>query len=192
MALKLNLGCGDKRPEGFINVDKFGEPDIHHDLETFPWPWEDDSVEEVLLIHVLEHLGQQPDVYIGIIKELYRVCQADAVIRISVPHHRHDNFFADPTHVRVVTPFGLSLFSQALNQQWKEEGAANTPLGFYHNVDFDLVKTTVLPSQIWRNRYPEQENDAQLLMRESNIYNNLIEQFDIELKVIKPERSKST
>ena len=185
MALKLNLGCGEKRPEGFINVDKYGEPDVRHDLETFPWPWEDNSVDEVLMIHVLEHLGQQPDVYIGIFKELYRICQPDAVIRIAVPHHRHDNFFADPTHVRPVTAFGLSLFSQKLNRQWIEEGAANSPLGIYHEVDFEVAKVSMTPSQVWRNRYPEQVNDAQLLMRESNIYNNLIEQMDIELKVVK-------
>src|SRR6516162_1537826 len=57
--LKLNLGCGDKRIPGYINVDKFSNPDLKHDLETFPWPWPDDSVSEILLIHVLEHLGQE-------------------------------------------------------------------------------------------------------------------------------------
>ena len=56
--LKLNLGCGQHHREGYINVDKYGSPDILHDLETFPWPWRDNSVKEILLYHVLEHLGQ--------------------------------------------------------------------------------------------------------------------------------------
>jgi hypothetical protein len=191
VALKLNLGAGDKRPEGFVNVDMFGEPDVHHDLESFPWPWEESTVDEILMIHVLEHLGQQPSVFIGIMKELYRICEPDAVIRIAVPHHRHDNFFADPTHVRPVTSFGLSLFSQKANLEWQAAGAANSPLGLYHDVDFEIVKTTVTPSQIWRNRYPQQVDNVQLLARESNIYNNLIEQVDIELKVIKPGRASA-
>jgi predicted SAM-dependent methyltransferase len=60
--LRLNLGCGMRRLDGFVNVDKFGEPELRHDLETFPWPWPDDSVVEVLLNHVLEHLGHDPNV----------------------------------------------------------------------------------------------------------------------------------
>jgi hypothetical protein len=26
--LRLNLGCGAKRLEGYINIDKFGDPDL--------------------------------------------------------------------------------------------------------------------------------------------------------------------
>src|SRR5215467_8699044 len=96
-ALKLNLGCGEKRYPGYVNVDKHGTPDLVHDLETFPWPWDNDSVCEILLYHVLEHLGQQPSVFLGIMKEMYRVCQANARVFIVVPHFRHDLFFHDPT-----------------------------------------------------------------------------------------------
>ena len=70
--MKLNLGCGgDKRP-GWTNVDKYPEfaPDQVTDLEQLPWAWADDSVDEVMLRHVLEHLGATPDLYLGIIKEL--------------------------------------------------------------------------------------------------------------------------
>ena len=55
--LRLNLGCGAKHLEGYINVDKFGNPDVRLDLETFPWPWEDNSAIAIELRHVLEHLG---------------------------------------------------------------------------------------------------------------------------------------
>jgi hypothetical protein len=79
--LRLNLGCAMRRG-GFVNVDKFGEPELRHDLETFPWPWPDDSVVEVVLHHVLEHLGHDPNVDLGIMKEMDRVCQDSATIRI--------------------------------------------------------------------------------------------------------------
>ena len=189
MGIKLNLGCGERREEGYVNVDKFGEPDVKHDLEQFPWPWEDNSVEEVMMIHVLEHLGQLTEVYLGIIKELYRVCEPDATIRIAVPHYRHDNFAADPTHVRPITPLGMSLFSQRNNRTWIEQGASNSPLGIYNEVDFELVKTNLTPSQVWFNRYPNHRQDVNMLMRETKIYNNLIEQVDMELRVIKPAGS---
>ena len=63
--LRLNLGCGMNRLDGYVNVDRYGEPDLRHDLEVVPWPWPDDSVSEVLLKHVLEHLGRDPSVYLG-------------------------------------------------------------------------------------------------------------------------------
>jgi len=56
MGLKLNLGSGQHPQPGFVNVDKLGEPDLKCDLEVFPWPWPENSVSEILLIHVLEHL----------------------------------------------------------------------------------------------------------------------------------------
>ena len=85
-ALKLNLGSGQRPRPGYINVDKYGTPDVTHDLEAFPWPWPDDSVSEIVLCHVLEHLGFDANVYFAIMKEMYRVCQANARIHISVPH----------------------------------------------------------------------------------------------------------
>jgi hypothetical protein len=183
--LKLNLGCGENHYPGYVNVDKFGTPDVVHDLETFPWPWPDDAVSEIVLYHVLEHLGQQPAVYLGIMKEMYRVCQPDARIFIAVPHFRHDMFFHDPTHVRAVTPDGLALFSQKMNREWITRGKANSPLGLYLGIDFELVATNVTPSEHWFRLHPGHPVDMELLLNESALYNNLIEELKMELRVVK-------
>ena len=183
--IKLNLGCGENRIPGYLNVDKFGTPDLKHDLESFPWPWETNSVSEISLIHVLEHLGKETEVYFGIFKEMYRVCKHGSKIRIIVPHFRHQFFYDDPTHVRVVTPLGLQLFSKKQNQIWVKQGAANSTLGLYLNIDFELKQTVIKPSQDWFRLHPEQNVDINLLQQESSIYNNLIEQYDMTLEVIK-------
>ena len=67
--MRLNLGSGQHPQPGYINVDKFGSPDVRADLEQFPWPWPDSSVREIVLTHVLEHLGQSTDVFLGIVKQ---------------------------------------------------------------------------------------------------------------------------
>ena len=69
--MKLNLGCGSKILDGYTNVDKFDyyKPDVVHDLETFPYPFENNSVDEILISHVLEHIGQSPQIFLQIIKE---------------------------------------------------------------------------------------------------------------------------
>ncbi|MGO9922521.1 MAG: class I SAM-dependent methyltransferase [Isosphaeraceae bacterium] len=183
--LKLNLGCGAKRFPDFVNVDKVGDPDVKFDLETVPWPRPNDSVNEILLIHVLEHLGQDPKVYLAIFQEMYRVCQAGARIRIVVPHFRHDFFFSDPTHVRAVTPEGLSLFSKKANRHWIATRMANTPLGVHLDVDLELVSVKLKPSEHWFRLHPERPVDMNLLQNESALHNNLIEQLEMDLVVIK-------
>ena len=92
--LKLNLGSGPKRHEGFLNIDKekYFHPDILHDLETFPYPFENDQISEIKFHHVLEHLGQHPETFNKIMKEIFRICCNNALIEILVPHHRHEYF----------------------------------------------------------------------------------------------------
>lgn len=185
LALKLNLGCGLNKLDGFVNVDKHGDPDTRVDLEALPWPWYDGIVGEVVLNHVLEHLGRDPDVFIGIMKELYRVCQPDALIRIAVPHPRHDHFIGDPTHVRIVTPEVLSLFSKRLNLEWQKQRAANSPLALYHGVDFEIVDKRI----VLEPRYLEAlKSGAMTALRVDEALrelNNVASEIRVVLRVVK-------
>ena len=152
--MKLNLGCGQNRIEGYVNADREPavEPDVVMDLEEFPWPFEDNSVDEVVANHVLEHVGADANVFIGIMQELYRVCRPGALVHIAVPHPRHDNFVDDPTHVRAITPMTLSLFSKENCAKWKELGAANSPLAIYANVDFKLRQSNATVTEEFKDR----------------------------------------
>ena len=68
---KLNMGCGIQILQNHINVDmKKGKGvDIVHDLNVFPYPWKDNSIEFILFDNTLEHLDDIP----RIMKECNRI-----------------------------------------------------------------------------------------------------------------------
>lgn len=185
--MKLNLGCGRKRIEGWVNVDKHASlhPDQVVDLERFPWPWPDSSADEVLLSHVLEHLGQTPDVFIGVMKELWRVCSPGAQVHIHVPDPRHESFLGDPTHVRPVTLDTLALFSQAFNRQTVADGAANTPLGILHAIDFDIPVHEMVYDEPWRGRLARREISEEQASEAARMYLNVVSEHRFVMVAVK-------
>ena len=185
--MKLNLGCGMNKVDGFVNVDKFDtcNPDMVMDLEVFPWSFETDSVDEILLNHCLEHLGQDVDVFFGIVKELYRVCKAGAPIQINVPHPRHNDFINDPTHVRIITPEVLGLFSKKNCRHWAEIGASNSPLATYLDVDFEQRNAEVNVDKKYLDQFNDKKINQEELLELVNTKNNVGKEYRITLEVIK-------
>ena len=59
-AIKLHLGCGPFLLDGYINVDgdylKGKEGITNYDISKLPYPIPDNSVDEILSVHVIEHI----------------------------------------------------------------------------------------------------------------------------------------
>lgn len=183
--MKLNLGSGPNPVTGFLNVDKHGSPDMQCDLEVFPWPWATDSVDEILMHHSLEHMGESTDTFIGVMKELYRVCCHGAIVHIAVPHPRHDSFLDDPTHVRAITPELLGGFSKRLNRQSLKTKSANTTLALYHDVDFEIEGISYALDEPYATDFRAgriNNEEVQKLMRK---FNNVAAEWRMNLRVIK-------
>jgi SAM-dependent methyltransferase len=81
---KLNLGCGEDKKEGYINVDwqSSVQPDVVCDLNQPPYPFEDSSFDKILAHHVLEHLDKP----FTIMKELHRILKPGGKLIVRVPH----------------------------------------------------------------------------------------------------------
>lgn len=185
--MRLNLGCGHNKIAGFTNVDMFPEskPDLVCDLEELPWPWEDNSVTEVLFNHSLEHMGANSRIFLGIMKELYRISKNDALIRVNVPHPRHDHFINDPTHVRIITPELLNLFNKALNDEWKRIGAANSPFAHYLGVDFVVTQVELTLDEPFLSEYQSGEIDTEELSNLLKERNNVASEYRIQMRARK-------
>lgn len=176
--MKLNLGSGGKKHEGYVNVDNqpLEEPDVVCDLALARWPWEDNSVEEVIAAHILEHIGEG---FFHFMQELYRVCAPGALVRIAVPHPRSDLYLNDPTHVRPITPTMLIMFSRGQWEKLERTGKRLTPFWKYLNVDFELQT---------RMKFAYDEsvdpNDPELDWKIRHL-NNIVAEYQMDLKVIK-------
>jgi hypothetical protein len=186
--VKLNLGCGRRKLDGWLNADRspLCQPDQIVDLERTPWPWPDGTADEVMLSHVLEHLGATTAGYFAIIQELWRICRNGAAVTIVVPHPRHDDFLHDPTHVRAVTSEGLSMFSQALNREWLDKGLANSPLGIELGVDFTVRSTTHSLDEPWRSRFVAGELTKDDVKEAIQRHLNVVKETTIVLVAVKP------
>ena len=185
--LKLNLGSGFKRIDGFVNVDRFPDcnPDFVHDLEVCPYPFDGNSVDEIVMNHVLEHLGRTEKNFNEIIKEIYRICAHGAIVHIKVVHPRHEYFLGDPSHVRAITPMSMVSYDKRRNEIWVQKGSQNTPLGIIHGVNFVLLESkNILASDVQNalnNGLLAEKNLSEMILR----YNNIVEKVIMSLKVIK-------
>lgn len=81
---RVDLGCGTAKRPGFIGLDLFELPGVDHviDLTADPFPFEDDSVDEVFSAHFLEHIDEPNHVF----EEIGRVCRDGARIEVWTPY----------------------------------------------------------------------------------------------------------
>ncbi len=127
--------------------------------------------------------------FIGIMKEIYRVCAADAVVKIIVPHPRHDHFLGDPSHVRPIIMETMLLFSKEMNRKWELEDNSNTPFATYLDVDFEVLNAEYLLDPVWEKKISAEglslEVEKERMTEALRTHNNVVQQITIVLKAVK-------
>lgn len=124
--LKLDIGCGKNKQEGFTGVDaiKFPGVDVVFDIRKKRWPWKDNSVDEVYCSHVLEHLTNLNEKWerVHFFNELFRVLKPGGTCKLVIPHWCSNRYYGDPTHKEPFSEMGF----EYLVKSWRDSQAPHT------------------------------------------------------------------
>ncbi|MGZ5486382.1 MAG: class I SAM-dependent methyltransferase [Nitrososphaeraceae archaeon] len=130
----LNLGCGNDYKEGMINIDFYAKKtDIRHNLNNFPYPFDDNEFDRVLCMNIIEHLND----VVSVIEELHRISKNGADILMRVPHFRSACLYEDITHQHGFAWKTMDIFCQ--------QGEV---YGEYSNVRFEIIDRYYTPYKI--------------------------------------------
>lgn len=140
--MKINLGAGTDIQPGWTHVDMIDMPgiDVVHNLIKFPYPFEDNSADEIKAVDVIEHLPPYIGDEHGVIKfleECHRILKPGAELFIQTPGWKAEFLWIDPTHVR-----GFDIQSMDFFDPTKHYGKTT---GFYSKCKFE-VKAQELPN----------------------------------------------
>ena len=102
--VKLDIGCGPLLKPGWIGIDHTIYPNvIQHELEDYPWPLPDDSVDLALASHIAEHINRANCGFIKWMDEIWRVLKIEGQLMIAMPYAGSPGYWMDPTHVNGCT-----------------------------------------------------------------------------------------
>lgn len=143
--IKLELGCGKSKKDGYIGIDQLDLPgvdlvgDVMPCLQIFP----SDSVDEIYSKSFLEHV----DDLNGVISETIRVLKKDGIHDLYVPHFSNPYYYSDYTHKKF---FGLYTFHYFTNESKTRRKVPS----FYTNDKLIIISQKLIFTSPFIERWP--------------------------------------
>lgn len=133
----LDVGCGLNKYPGSIGIDRnpSSRADVICDLDRFPYPFADDSFEQVRAIHVIEHVAD----VVRSMEEFHRLLGPGGRVRIETPHYTDFSSFCDPTHRWHLNSYSFRYF-----------GEDHGGFGYYSACRFREISIEVTLLALWR------------------------------------------
>ena len=140
----LNAGCGrtaEKEKENGISNDTIYldirpdvGADIVHNMNSYPYPFNDNTFDEIILSHSIEHLDNAYDLF----EELHRIAKPNCLVRIITPHYTDWTYWRDPGHKLHFNSFSFDRFEVSHGHHFDTEKI------------FKITKINVRLQRLWR------------------------------------------
>lgn len=155
--MELLIGCGSTRDRRVrvdgrsvwsdlttLDYNDDHKPDVVHDLLQLPYPFGNDTFDEIHAYEVLEHTGAQGDWkwFFAQFSELWRILKPGGHLAATCPSFRSMWAWGDPSHTRVLTSGTLVFLSQ--EQYQRQIGkTAMSDFRFCYRADFEPVQPVI-------------------------------------------------
>jgi len=174
---KLNLGCGTDIRKDCINQDimVLNGVDVISDLSKYPYPFKDNTFNEIFAISVLEHLPQ----FVETMSELHRICAPGGSVYIRVPFWNSEITYIDPTHFRGFSERTFHFFDPR-SFHYQERPYYSTARFHIQSIEYRVK----IPFQ-WRSILIKSSWKKRLFSIVATFFCNVIWELQVELKAVK-------
>ncbi len=140
--------------------------DVRHDLDNYPWPFEDNQFEEVYANSVIEHIED----LLSCFGELHRILKPNGIFKGGVSWYNYGGAFGDPTHKQFFTKTTFDYLTGKSEYSYIETTGV-----------WEIVKLEFTPTKYGKFVPFKQK----LLPRIGGVLGNIVHKINFELRVIK-------